>query len=49
MARLLLEDTRLKLAEVCYRVGYQDVPSFCRLFAKTTGMAPGEFRKQIRV
>ncbi len=48
MARALLEDTRLKISEVCYRVGYQDAPSFCRLFARTTGMTPGEFRKQIR-
>ncbi len=26
--------------------GYGDVASFCRLFAKTTGMTPGEFRRE---
>lgn len=48
MARVLLEDTRLKISEICYRIGYNDAPSFSRLFAKMTGMAPGEFRKQTR-
>jgi transcriptional regulator GlxA family with amidase domain len=40
-ARTLLEVTRLSISEVCYRVGYQDLASFSRLFAKTTGMPPG--------
>jgi AraC-like DNA-binding protein len=47
-ARTLLEVTKLNVSEVCYRVGYQDLASFSRLFAKTTGMPPGEFRKQIQ-
>ena len=47
-ARELLESTRLSVAEVCYRVGYQDVASFSRLFSRITGMAPGEFRRQVR-
>jgi transcriptional regulator GlxA family with amidase domain len=47
-ARTLLEATRLSISEVCYRVGYQDLASFSRLFANTTGMPPGEFRKQIQ-
>jgi AraC-like DNA-binding protein len=47
-ARTLLEVTKLSVSEVCYRVGYQDLASFSRLFAKTTGMPPGEFRKQIQ-
>jgi len=47
-ARTLLEMTKLSVSEVCYRVGYQDLASFSRLFAKTTGMPPGEFRKQIQ-
>jgi len=47
-ARELLEATRLNVAEICYRVGYQDVASFSRLFSRTTGMAPGEFRKQLQ-
>ncbi|MBV8214613.1 MAG: helix-turn-helix domain-containing protein [Verrucomicrobia bacterium] len=47
MARTLLEVTRLTVSEICYRVGYQDLASFSRLFAKSTGMPPAEFRKQI--
>ncbi len=47
-ARELLEATRLNVAEICYRVGYQDVASFSRLFSRTTGMPPGEFRKQLQ-
>ncbi len=47
-ARSLLEATRLTISEVCYRVGYQDLASFSRLFSKTTGMAPGEYRKHLQ-
>lgn len=47
-ARELLQTTRLSVAEVCYRVGYQDVASFSRSFSRATGMPPGEFRKQLQ-
>jgi transcriptional regulator GlxA family with amidase domain len=47
-ARALLEKTKLSVAEICYRVGYEDVASFSRLFSRSTGMAPGEFRRQVR-
>jgi len=47
-ARALLERTQLQVAEICYRVGYEDVASFSRLFSRSTGMAPGEFRRQAR-
>lgn len=47
-ARALLESTKLNIAEICFRVGYQDVASFSRLFSKTTGMTPGEFRRQLQ-
>jgi transcriptional regulator GlxA family with amidase domain len=40
-ARGLLETTGLTVAEVCYRVGYQDAASFSRLFSRTSGMTPG--------
>ena len=45
-ARDLLEGTELSISEICYRVGYQDLASFSRLFSKTTGMPPGEYRRQ---
>jgi transcriptional regulator GlxA family with amidase domain len=45
-AKELLESTQLAISEICYRVGYQDVASFGRLFSKTTGMPPSEYRRQ---
>jgi transcriptional regulator GlxA family with amidase domain len=45
-ARHLLQQTKLGISEICYRVGYQDVASFSRLFARTTGLPPSEYRRQ---
>ncbi|WP_170117009.1 GlxA family transcriptional regulator [Phyllobacterium sophorae] len=45
-AKELLESTQLAISEICYRVGYQDVASFSRLFSRTTGLPPGEYRRQ---
>ncbi|TRC97902.1 helix-turn-helix domain-containing protein [Mesorhizobium sp. WSM4303] len=45
-AKTLLESTRLGVAEVCYQVGYQDAASFSRLFNRTVGLPPGEYRRQ---
>ena len=47
-ARVYLESTNLSISEICFRIGYQDVASFVRLFARTTGLTPGEFRKELR-
>jgi len=47
-ARSLLEETPLSVSEICYRIGYQDVASFSRLFARATGLPPGEYRQQSR-
>ncbi|NLR63285.1 helix-turn-helix domain-containing protein [Chitinophaga varians] len=46
-AKALLETTTLNISEICYQVGYQDLASFSRLFVRTTGMTPGEFRRQV--
>jgi len=48
LARSLLEETRSSISEICQKVGYRDLASFSRLFARTTGMTPGEFRKHLR-
>ncbi|PSL33627.1 GlxA family transcriptional regulator [Chitinophaga ginsengisoli] len=48
MSKTLLEETNLSIAEVCYQIGFDDPSSFSRLFSKTTGMGPIEFRKQIQ-
>ncbi|HEY9261225.1 GlxA family transcriptional regulator [Chitinophaga sp.] len=46
IAKKLLGETKLSISEICYRVGYEDLASFSRLFSHTTGMAPGEFRRE---
>jgi transcriptional regulator GlxA family with amidase domain len=46
-ARHLLETTNLNISEVCYAVGYEDVASFGRLFARATGLSPKDFRRHL--
>ena len=46
MAKSLLQDTGLSVSEVCYRIGYTDLTSFSRLFTKSTGLGPAEYRRQ---
>lgn len=48
IARTLLEETDMSVAEICHRVGYEDEASFNRLFSKTTGMPPGAYRRESR-
>ena len=43
----LLKKGKLSVSEICYAVGYEDLPSFTRLFIKVTGMRPTEFRRHI--
>lgn len=46
-AKLLLEDTRLPLAQVVANVGYSDVRSFSSLFQRQVGMKPSAFRASV--
>jgi AraC family transcriptional regulator, transcriptional activator FtrA len=48
IARTLLEQTDMSVAEICHRVGYEDEASFNRLFSRTTGMPPGAYRRESR-
>ncbi|NLR79545.1 helix-turn-helix transcriptional regulator [Chitinophaga eiseniae] len=48
MSKALLEETKLSISEICYQIGFDDPSSFSRLFSKTTGMGPMEFRRQIQ-
>lgn len=43
-AKGFLELTTLAVSEVCWRVGYQDVSAFNRLFKSISGLSPGEYR-----
>lgn len=45
-ARTLLETDYKSVQQVCYEVGYEDVPFFRRIFKRYTGMTPGEYRQR---
>lgn len=40
----LLRETDMKINQICYKVGIDDSLYFSRLFSKTMGMSPTEFR-----
>lgn len=44
-AKQLLESTDASVEQIGLEVGYEDAPSFRRLFKRTTGLAPAEHRK----
>jgi transcriptional regulator GlxA family with amidase domain len=48
-AKRRLERTEASVDEISWRVGYEDPAFFRRLFRRTTGMAPGEYRKRFRI
>ena len=48
-AKRRLERTEASVDEISWRVGYEDSAFFRRLFKRTTGMAPGAYRKRFRV
>ncbi|MFC4596818.1 response regulator transcription factor [Cohnella hongkongensis] len=45
-AKELLRDTELKIYEVAGRAGFNDVKYFSKLFKKTTGASPVEYRER---
>lgn len=48
-AKRRLERTEAPVDEISWRVGYEDPAFFRRLFKRTTGMAPGAYRKRFRM
>ena len=44
-AKQFLQDTDWPVAEICERVGYNDLKHFTGNFKKTTGLNPGQYRK----
>jgi transcriptional regulator GlxA family with amidase domain len=47
-AKRRLERTDASVDEISWRVGYEDSAFFRRLFKRTTGLAPGAYRKRFR-
>lgn len=47
-ARDLLIETDQPVSDICFAVGYNDPPSFVRLFSRLSGLTPGAFREQYR-
>lgn len=45
-ARQLLEVDHKSIQEVCFEVGYQDVPFFRNIFRRHTGLSPSEYRQR---
>lgn len=45
----LLKHSQKQVSEICYMVGYNDLPHFVRAFTHALGMSPSKYRKQFRV
>lgn len=45
-AKLLLRDRRYNIKQICSKIGYSDSNYFSRLFHKTEGVTPTEYREQ---
>jgi transcriptional regulator GlxA family with amidase domain len=48
-AKKLLLQTRLQMTEVIYNTGYNDPKAFRKVFRKTVGMTPSEYREKFQV
>ena len=46
MAAIMLRDTMLPISELAYRVGFNDITHFGRMFRKHMGYSPSEYRKK---
>ncbi|WP_428672396.1 GlxA family transcriptional regulator [Roseibium sp.] len=47
-AKRLLEESRLAIDEIAVDVGYENVAFFRRLFKRSTGLSPGEYRRMFQ-
>ena len=48
-AKFLLETTDLSIEDISYRIGYEDVRYFRRLFLRLTSLLPNDFRKKFQL
>ena len=44
----LLKTSQKQVSEICFAVGFNDLPHFIRVFNKETGLSPTKYRKQAR-
>lgn len=44
----LLKHSQKGVSEICYTVGFNDLPHFVRVFTNVMGMSPSKYRKQIQ-
>jgi AraC-like DNA-binding protein len=42
----LLRNTHDQISDICYMVGFNDVPHFVRVFTREIGMSPSKYRKE---
>lgn len=42
----MLEHSRKSVSEICWLVGFNDVPHFVRVFTREKGVPPGKYRKR---
>lgn len=42
----LLEHSQKSVSEICYLVGFNDLPHFIRIFTRSMGVSPSRYRKQ---
>ncbi|MBP5562061.1 MAG: AraC family transcriptional regulator [Muribaculaceae bacterium] len=43
----MLRNTNLKINQICFKVGFEDSLYFSRLFSKTMGMSPRQYRESV--
>jgi YesN/AraC family two-component response regulator len=44
---VMLKETAMSIADICFAAGFDDIPHFNRTFKKITGVSPNEFRKKV--
>ena len=44
----LLKHSQKGVSEICYTVGFNDLPHFVRVFTNAMGMSPSKYRKHLR-
>ena len=42
----LLKHSQKGVSEICYLVGFNDLPHFVRVFTKAKRMSPGKYKKE---